>query len=195
MLDKELGGIKQSLEQRKKERLKPDLMQKQRETLDIVIETLQNQLDGNRRQYRYAQELAGDLYYQLASEQLKKSKQIDDDRQRNYHRQKMVEYASQAQKRLQLILQMAPELAVHHRNMAEIAKLQGNYELAATHLQQYLERYPLTDPKERVAARLELQGLQQLKKRQLIKKEITLDNENSVSVTGNGLLILMCHDP
>ena len=133
---------------------------------------MQNQININRQQYRAAQELAGDLYYQLASEQLTKSKQIEDDRQRGHHHQKMVEYANQAQKRLQTILEIAPELAVHHRNLAGIAKLQGNYELAAKHLQQYLERYPLTDPKERVAAKLELQGLkQQIKKQQPTNQE------------------------
>jgi len=45
-----------------------------------------------------------------------------------------------------------------------VAILQGDFAKAIRYLQEYLEKYPLDEPKKRVEARLELEKLQRLQK-------------------------------
>ncbi|HON45349.1 MAG TPA: hypothetical protein PLR86_08420, partial [Planctomycetota bacterium] len=72
----------------------------------------------------------------------------------------VVNYAKDAEKRLLAILEIFPEKSNNYINLARLARLQDNPELAVKYLQYYLAKYPLVDPKKRVDARLELEQIQ-----------------------------------
>ena len=65
-----------------------------------------------------------------------------------------------AAKRLKIILEIAPEMANHYRNLAGITYLQGKPEEASKYLQEYLDQYPLADPKKRAHAKVQIETWQ-----------------------------------
>lgn len=159
-MNKNHTSLEKELRLKEQERMKPALSQKEKEHLDLVIDGLREETTQNRKEYRIAQGMASDLEFQIAyraSQQLQEAVSEDDKRQ---HAMTMRQYAAKAKRRVELIIESSPELANQYRNLASIARLEGNYDLAAKYLQEYLKRHPLADPKARVEAKVELEKLQ-----------------------------------
>ena len=161
LLEAEWKGMDELKKDKEIERLKVGLKELEKEKIDLLIENIQRNMQENREQYKTAQATAAECYYLLSlwekEESMKPALPAEKIRK---HQKSMQIYAEQAAKRLKIILEIAPEMANHYRNLAGITYLQGKPEEASKYLQEYLDQYPLADPKKRAHAKVQIETWQ-----------------------------------
>lgn len=163
LVSEERKGLELLLKKKKKERLKPDISQKDKKYIDIVIVTLEKQIKKNKAKLITVQETAGNLSYQLATLERARAKESSDKAEKEDHMKRMIAHATDAANRVKMIITLSPASADHYRNLANISKLLGKYAESAKYLQEYLKRYPLAPAKDRVNAKMEIEKLKKRK--------------------------------
>ena len=164
LLDTEWQSMEEVKKLKELERIKIGIKQAEKERVDLVMENLQRNMKENREQYQTTQATAAECFYLLSLWEKEDSLRpgiAPENMQK--HQNTMQIYAEKASKRLKIIIQIAPEMANHYRNLAGIAYLQGKPEEANKYLQEYLEQYPLADPKKRAQAKVQLEYWQKEK--------------------------------
>ncbi|NUM36027.1 MAG: tetratricopeptide repeat protein [Candidatus Brocadiae bacterium] len=164
LLDTEWQSMEEVKKAKELERIKIGIKQTEKERIDIVIENLQKNMRDNRQQYYTSQATAAECFYLLSLWEKEDSLRADIPPEKKHKHQKSMQlYAGKASDRLKSIIQAAPEMANHYRNLAGIAYLQGKPEEASKYLQEYLEQYPLADPQKRAQAKVQLEYWQKEK--------------------------------
>ncbi|HRU51990.1 MAG TPA: hypothetical protein P5543_07355 [Planctomycetota bacterium] len=156
LLDLEHKSLVKDRKEKEEQRANEDILQYDKETLDILIEQIKLQIENNRQEYSIMQSMAAEWNYILAVT----NNQNITEKNKTKQKKLVVNYAKDAEKRLLAILEIFPEKSNNYINLARLARLQDNPELAVKYLQYYLAKYPLVDPKKRVDARLELEQIQ-----------------------------------
>jgi len=163
-LDKTYEKLEKSRKATLEKQSAPDLQQKEKERLDAEMQSWKQQIAKNRQDYQEAQTWAADWLYELAGGQLRQSQEATDPQVKAKYQKQAQDYCQKAIQRLEILIKSDPESGHHYRNLAKVAILQGDFAKAIRYLQEYLEKYPLDEPKKRVEARLELEKLQRLQK-------------------------------
>jgi tetratricopeptide (TPR) repeat protein len=160
-MNKNYASLEKDLQEKEQARMKPALPQKEKEHLDLMIDSMRDEMAQNRKEYRIAQGMAADIEFQIAYRASRQAGEATADQEKIEHSMTMRTYAAKAKQRTELIIKSAPELANQYRNLSSIAKLEGNYDLAAQYLQEYLKHHPLADTKLRAEAKVELERFKQ----------------------------------
>lgn len=161
VMDDNLTTTSRDIDNREKQRLQPGLAQKDRERLDMELENLNSALTEYQQEYCRAQGLASDLIFQLAYQESQKIVNTVSPDEKQGHNEKMREYTREVKQRIQAMLKVSPNLVNQYRNLSTLAKLEGDYELAAQYLKEYIQEHPLQDAKLRAEAKLELERLKE----------------------------------
>lgn len=161
LLEKEFLGYQDLKKKPEQERKTLDISAEKKESLDNSLEYINKKIEDNRKNFKIAQTISADWCYQLAIQARADFNSATDPKVKAQYHKQMSKYANDAVERLELLLKSAPEMSAHYRNLSKITALLGQYQEAIHYLKEYLEKYPLADPKERVAVRLELQDLEQ----------------------------------
>jgi len=157
LLDTEYESLKTEKSAKEELRLDEDLFQKDKEEIDLMIESLTKQIEKNRKEYIDMQALAGEWSFTLTDLAIHK---LTPKSSKAEHL-KVRKQAQDCENRLLSIVKIAPDASIHYQNLAKLAEIQGKYFLAEKYLNYYLATYPLADPAERVNARLELEKIQE----------------------------------
>ena len=159
--DEEFAALTSDVTAHTQERVKPGLPQTEREKLDLMVDSIRRQIEQNRKEYRIAQGMAGEMEFRLAYIAAQQGKETMDGEERQKYEEESRSFAMSAKQRVQQMLATSPDLANQYRNLALIAKFEGNDDEAAKYLQEYLQHNTLGEPKARADAKIELERLQQ----------------------------------
>lgn len=160
LLQKEFLGHQELKKKREEERAALGLSSQQKQSFDREVDNLKAKMNQNREKFQIAQNTTVDWCYRLAI-QAETARDLATNAKAKAESQKQMEkYANNAIERLELLVINVPEVSENYRNLAKIATLMGYYQDGIRYLKTYLEKYPLADPRERVAARLEIQELE-----------------------------------
>lgn len=164
LLDTEHQSMDELKKNKEAERLKIGIKQTEKERLDLLLENLEKNKNENRQQYQSALSTVAECFYLLSLWEKEESLRTGVSPEAiQKHQKNMQFYAEKASVRLKMIIQIAPEMADHYRNLAGISFLQGKTEEASKYLQEYLDQYPLADPKKRAQAKVQLEYWQKEK--------------------------------
>ncbi len=166
LMDQELAAYQKDLAKVQEERAAPDIKEDKKQILDQYVVNLKDTIEDNRLNWQLAEVLMADWNYELAGREARLREETKEPSKKAKHQAQMNKYADQASEILKKLLEVSPDLSNHYRNLAKIALLQDNPDLAIKYLQEFLDKHPLANSRARVEARMEIERILQKKSKQ-----------------------------
>lgn len=162
--NEELIPIDTYLEEKKAKREEIGLLEEEHTKLDRQIEFLELQRQVNRKRNRIAQGFAGDTDYKIAVLMRKAQEYAKSDDLKSKYKDLFKKHILLAKNRIFDMIKDYPEMKSGARNLANIAKLEGDYKTAMKYLEEYITKNPMIRPIEKVEVREEMELLEYDKK-------------------------------
>ncbi|WP_372364723.1 tetratricopeptide repeat protein [Candidatus Uabimicrobium sp. HlEnr_7] len=157
--NEELIPIEKYLADKKAQREKVGLLEDEHAKLDRQVEFFELQRQVNRKRNRIAQGFAGDTDYKIAVLMKKAEEQTQNEQESSKYRTLFKKHITLAKNRIFDMVRDFPEMKSGARNLANIAKLEGDYKTAMKYLEEYINKNPMIRPIEKVEVQEEMELL------------------------------------
>lgn len=157
--EEELQPIDTYLEQKKFERERIGLLEEEHTKLDRQVQFLKIQREINRKRNRIAQNFAADIDFKIAVLMGKAKKQAKTRAEAEKYDIFFKKHLTTAKNRIFDMVKDYPEMKSAAKNLATIARLEGDYETAIKYLQEFITNNPMIRPIDKVQVREELEVL------------------------------------